>query len=381
MPDASEASIVRKALQYANSDLCELHGDIASVQAILDELRLKRQSLRKFTIEQDAFLAPIRRLPAEILIEIFMLCINYSLSSCSPNCSPLLFGQVCRGWQQVALSTQKLWSSITVTYYRPSRAKAKLWISRTSSAPLTICLTSVNPQTGRVRKIQPVIAVLVQHCDQWRHLDLRLHNSMLPCLSSIKHCLPWLESIRIEKPTQPRELDVFEVAPCLHTFISGPDVRLTTGLKVPWHQLTDLNTHIHTITECLNILQLVPNLVKCTLYNQSSLSETSTPLQNISILTFPHLRCFSILQIHPDNIFKHLWLLVIHTLHVTYLDDWRRKSSKGLKWFAWQPFMSLLSCSSHTLRKLVIDHLDELEDSAHIAHCLRATPSLEALCL
>jgi len=43
--------------------------------------------------------------------------------------------------------------------------------------------------------------------------------------------------------------------------------------------------------------------------------------------------------------------------------------------------MSLLSCSSHTLRKLVIDLLDEFEDSAHIARCLRATPPLEALCL
>jgi hypothetical protein len=58
-----------------------------------------------------------------------------------------------------------------------------------------------------------------------------------------------------------------------------------------------------------------------------------------------------------------------------YRDKW------GLKWFARQPFMSLLSCSSHTLRKLVIDLLDEFEDSVHIAHCLRATPSLESLCL
>jgi len=380
MPDASEAFIVRKALRYANSDLHELHGDIAYVQAILDELRLKRESLRKFTIEHDAFLAPIRRLPAEILIEIFMLCMNYDLSSFSPNRSPSLFGQVCRGWRQVALSTQKLWSSITVTYYRPSSAKAKLWISRASSAPLTICLNSVHPQTGRVGKIQPVIAVLAQHCDRWRHLELCLDDSMLPCFSSIKHRLPWLESIRIERPTGLHELDVFEVAPRLRSFFSGPYVYLTR-LKFPWHQLTDLNAHMHTIIECLNALQLVPNLVKCTLYSQLSLSEASTPPQNIPILTFPHLRFFSISQIHPDEIFKHLRLPIIHTLRVSYRDKWRRKTSKGLKWFARQPFMSLLSCSSHTLRKLVIDLLDEFEDSAHIAHCLRATPSLEALCL
>jgi hypothetical protein len=45
MLDASEASIVRKALRHANSDLHELHDDITYVQAILDELRLKRQLL------------------------------------------------------------------------------------------------------------------------------------------------------------------------------------------------------------------------------------------------------------------------------------------------------------------------------------------------
>jgi hypothetical protein len=43
--------------------------------------------------------------------------------------------------------------------------------------------------------------------------------------------------------------------------------------------------------------------------------------------------------------------------------------------------MTLLSCSPHTLRKLVIYRLDEHEDSAHIAHCLQAAPSLEELYL
>ena len=380
-PDASETLILRKALRHANSDLHELHDDITRIQAILDELRLKRESLHKFTIEHDAFLAPIRRLPAEILIEIFMLCMEYNLSSFSPSRSPSLFGQVCRGWRQVALSTQRLWSSITVTYYRPSSAKAKLWISRASSAPLTICLNSQYPEAHKTGRIQPVIAVLVQHCDRWRHLNLRLDRSMLACLNSIKHRLPWLESIRIERTTGLHELDVFEVAPRLRSFFSGPGVNLTR-LKLPWHQLMDLNAHMDTITECLNILQLMPNLVKCTLYyyNESSISEADTP-SNMPIITFPHLRFFSILRIHPDEIFQHLQLPVIHTLHVAYQDNWKRNTRKSLKWFARQPFMSLLSCSSHTLRKLVIDHLDEVEDSVHIVHCLRATPLLEALCL
>jgi hypothetical protein len=377
-PDASEIINIHNSLRNITPVLHELDDDIAHVQAVLDGLRRKREPFLKFIAEQNTILAPIRRLPVEILIEVFMLCIDYSVSSFSPRHSPLLVAQVCRGWRQVAISAQKLWTSITVTYYRPSSAQAKLWMSRASSSPLTIRLDSVYPQPGYIEKIQPVIAVLVQHCDQWRHLELSIHHTMVPCLSSIKQRLPWLESLQIQRPTSFRKLDIFEVAPRLRNLSLGP-LFSPTGLKVPWHQLTDLTIHISTIAECLKTLQLVPNVVTCTVYNESSISEHSILPENISILTFPHLRFFSILRIRPDEIFKYFQLPIIHTLHVVYQDRRTWGMSKCVKWFSRQPFMSLLSCSSHTLRKLVIDRLDEFEDSAHIAHCLRAIPSLEEL--
>ena len=378
MPDASEAFVLRETLLHANSDLNELHGDIIHIQAILDELRRKRESLRKFTIQHVAFLAPIRRLPAEILIEIFVLCLYDGIFSFSPKRAPSLIGQICRGWRHIVLSTQKLWSSVVVTSYRPSSAKAKLWISRAITAPLTIRLYPIHPRTGTIGRIQPVITVLARHCARWRHLGLRIPGTMVPCLSSIKNSLPWLESLQIWAPEELHKLDVFEVAPRLRSLGLGPGVS-PTGLKVPWHQLTDLNTHVYSITECLKTLQLVPEVVRCTVHNGSSI-EASIPIENVPVLSLPHLRFFSILRIHPDEIFKHLHLPIIHTLRVVYRERWRSMTSKDLSWFARQPFMSFLSCSSHTLRKLEIEHLDGL-DSAHIAHCLRATPLLEELCL
>ncbi|KIM80137.1 hypothetical protein PILCRDRAFT_822651 [Piloderma croceum F 1598] len=301
---------------------------------------------------------------------------DYDTSSFSLQCSPLLVSRVCRGWRQVALSTQKLWSFITPTYYRPSSAQAKLWISRASSAPLTIDLNSVNIKNADIEKFEAVIAVLVQHCDRWRHLDLRIHRTMMPCLGPIKHRLPWLESLRIQWPTQFHSRNIFEVAPRLRNLFLGPNI-LHTMLQVPWHQVKDLHAHVMTVTECLEMLQLVPNLVKCTI-QASSMLKAPIFLDNIPILTFPHLRFFHILQLHPDEIFNYIKLPIIHTLHVSYYDKWPGRNGK---WFSRQPFMSLLSCSSHTLRKLVVDHLDESEDSARISHCLRATPSLEELCL
>ena len=125
----------------------------------------------------------------------------------------------------------------------------------------------------------------------------------------------------------------------------------------------------------------MPDMVNCTMYNQLSISDASIFIQNIPILTFPHLHSFSIFHICPDKIFKHLCLPIICTLQVMYQEMWKRKTSKDLKWFAQQPFMSILSHCSHTLRKLMVDHLHGFEDSAHIAHCLQAMPLLEELCL
>jgi hypothetical protein len=59
---------------------------------LLDELRRKRKSLLNFLAEQNTILAPIRRLPAEILAEIFVLSMNYNISSFDPMQSPLLVG-------------------------------------------------------------------------------------------------------------------------------------------------------------------------------------------------------------------------------------------------------------------------------------------------
>ena len=367
-PNASEAIRLREALRHATPVVHQLDDDISHVQMLLDELRRKRELLRKFITDHNAILAPIRRLPAEILAEIFVLCMNSDISSFDLTQSPLLVGQVCKGWRQVALSTQTLWSSITVTdYHRNSSEMAKLWMSRATSAPLTIRLDSTLRHSST---IEPAIAVLVQYCDRWQHLDINFHRRMhVSCLSSIRHHLPLLESLRIQGSAD--FSGIFQVAPRLQTLCVDAPV----SLKVPWYQLTELETHdVNCSVDCLRMLQFAPNLVKCTMYKSTSLDFLP---QNFD-LTHSHLRFFRILGICPDNIFNHLHLPTIHTLRIGYEDIWEENNNS--KWFSRKPFLSLLSCSSRTLRKLEIDDcLDEYEDSTHIAHFLRVTPALEEL--
>ena len=366
-PNATEAIRLREALRLATPIVPQLDDDISHLQMLLDELRRKREPLLNFIAEQNTILAPIRRLPAEILAKIFVLCMNYDTSSFDPMQSPLLVGRVCRGWRQVALSTQKLWSSITVTNYRSSSKMVKLWMSRAISAPLTIHLDSTYRSAG---EIESAIAVLVQYCDRWQHLDMNFYRTPPSCLTSIRRNLPLLESLRIRSSTA--FVNIFEVAPHLHT-LSLDSWTSRIRLKVPWSQLTELETEVSCSTDGLYTLKLMPNLVKCTMHKSNN-SGSVLP-HNITILTLSHLRFFCLLSIRPDNIFNHLHLPTISALRIRYQDKWQTSDTR---WYSRQPFISLLS--SHTLRKLEIeDGLSKYEDSTHIAHFLQAMPALEEL--
>ena len=153
---------------------------------------LKCEPLHKFITEQKTILAPIHWVPVEILAEIFVLCMNYNISSFDPIQSPLLVGRVCRGWWQVALSTQKLWPSITLTNHWSSSKMVKLWMSRAISTLLTIHLNFTYHYCSNARKIESVIAVLVQYCDRWQHLNMNFDHTHPLCLKSIRHNLPLL---------------------------------------------------------------------------------------------------------------------------------------------------------------------------------------------
>jgi hypothetical protein len=74
-PNVLEAISIREAVSHTKLQLPQLNDAIKQIQAVLDELRQKRKALYQFTTEHETFLAPIRRLPSEILAHVFTLCL------------------------------------------------------------------------------------------------------------------------------------------------------------------------------------------------------------------------------------------------------------------------------------------------------------------
>lgn len=115
LPDAAQDE-AKALLLHAEHDVKRLDRAIIPVDkpSALKSYRMERmraiQNIQSFRM----VIAPHRKLPPEILAEVFHYCINPQIKVRSrPFAVPLDF--VCSKWRQVALGTPDLWNNSTLT--------------------------------------------------------------------------------------------------------------------------------------------------------------------------------------------------------------------------------------------------------------------------
>ncbi|THU99787.1 hypothetical protein K435DRAFT_567354, partial [Dendrothele bispora CBS 962.96] len=144
--------------------------EIDRLQARLITLRIKQQRAYQRIDHLRACLAPIRRLPPEILGRVF--------SFCSPRsgidhkgkiyCPVVRLSQVCAGWRKIAQETPSLWSSLSIRLQSQPMTYAiqrmlELHLELSKQHPLFLDLTLTHSAEGAVG----VLKSLVQHCSRW----------------------------------------------------------------------------------------------------------------------------------------------------------------------------------------------------------------------
>ncbi|EAU83389.2 hypothetical protein CC1G_09083 [Coprinopsis cinerea okayama7 len=146
-PNDDQVSDIRSLVKSLQEQLARLD----DVPPILIHPDYRRQ-LRHYINQHTALVSPIRRVPEDILREIFIATIpRVPRISCQE--SPQILGWVCRRWRGIALSTPRLWSVVEVsTYFDPSsqpagesralrRCSALLaWLERSKSIPVRLWL-------------------------------------------------------------------------------------------------------------------------------------------------------------------------------------------------------------------------------------------------
>jgi hypothetical protein len=87
---------------------------MTTVYGYLRALDARRKVLKAHL---DAYIYPVLTLPNEIVSEIFLHTLPSALSDHCPSSTqgPLLLGQICRKWREIALFTPALWSNIALT--------------------------------------------------------------------------------------------------------------------------------------------------------------------------------------------------------------------------------------------------------------------------
>ncbi|KAJ6571487.1 hypothetical protein B0H19DRAFT_937098 [Mycena capillaripes] len=125
------ASSLAERINAAQVSLAQI---VAEAQAAIEDMLREKHSLQD-TIEQtQAYLAPIRRLPGELLRELFMWCFE------GHPCCAWVLSAVCATWRQQALAIPRIWSKIRLfTNQSSSPDTIRLWLERSGpSVPLDI---------------------------------------------------------------------------------------------------------------------------------------------------------------------------------------------------------------------------------------------------
>ncbi|KAF8530792.1 hypothetical protein JB92DRAFT_2856481 [Gautieria morchelliformis] len=140
---------ISRKIDDAEQTLAEI---VASTRCRIDTLTAERATLQREVTLALAYISPIRRLPQELLREVFLISFEHN-----PKCA-WGHASVCALWRRIALSMPKLWSKIRLeTTQNDSADTIRLWLERSGMVcPLDIEITlQVSPPASAPSIIKP----------------------------------------------------------------------------------------------------------------------------------------------------------------------------------------------------------------------------------
>ncbi|KAJ7138335.1 hypothetical protein C8R44DRAFT_554796, partial [Mycena epipterygia] len=157
-------------------------------------------------------LAPIRRLPPEILVDIFGMCwdlplvpvigneISWELKQLA-NAPLLTVSQVCVWWHGIVMGTAAFWGTVRLAgalWADPIHSDTAMTLLRFALDCGANCSLVVNVENGSgAPSLGPALQLLAQHSARWKTITLWCPFSNLRHLSASKGQLSQLEHLEI----------------------------------------------------------------------------------------------------------------------------------------------------------------------------------------
>ncbi|KZP19249.1 hypothetical protein FIBSPDRAFT_1025395 [Athelia psychrophila] len=365
---AAQSDIVHNTISSAIRDVSQLDLEMSRLEAGLAEIRLKRDENQKYIIAHKALVSTIRRVPAEIIAEIFIQCLRGR-----PMISPHL-AAICRRWRSIIFSSSRVCTTLSLVvkpwHLDSQTAWAKMCLSHSGEYPLSIDLRGSTSENG----IRSLMEVLVARSEQWHTLHLSPLWGAIDCLDGAVNRLHRLENLSFgrDMPFIPKNIQaVFATAPRLCSLRLFA-VRAGLIPQLPWKQLQVLKIGGIEAEDCLDIMEHTSNLIKCDIVTNRA--PTRGTVFRPRVTTLPLVRSMS-LQLTKDynsttaSFLSTIYLPVIEDLHIT-CDVSETEITNGL--------LSLIS--DGTLVKLALKSPRTIT-AANMVAILRAAPTLQELSL
>ncbi|KAH8823128.1 hypothetical protein DL96DRAFT_1616754 [Flagelloscypha sp. PMI_526] len=233
-PSPAEHRDLRLLLRQAYLELRDLNSRVREAfgqDSHYNGLKKRRDTLESCIDTHKKIIAPIRRLPAEILSNIFAMC-DTGKNSFDNSEFPLLPLFVCKRWRDVAKNNPALWTHIVVRVadlYREGcnrRLVQHLQYSRITFLHISIEGDSWMPLHADDWVTKDAFRTLMWVARRWRTVKLPITSNAGPLLRDLRGKLESLRVATIGLPDRLSHLndwqpvyglDAFEFAPRLHT--------------------------------------------------------------------------------------------------------------------------------------------------------------------
>ncbi|KAI5835149.1 hypothetical protein K523DRAFT_261328, partial [Schizophyllum commune Tattone D] len=384
-PDGQSANIIKQKAHELRWLEHEAELEILAIQERVNALR------RQIEIH-DALVHPCRRLPAEILSEVFLLAVPDNWHEKLVGRRTLNFAQVCHLWRNVALTTPRLWTTLRFTEHINPPAKyvtaLKDDMAKTAQAPLELNL-DVNWYSESASALFSSASTAKTRCDEfWALLWGQSHRWQRVTLDGlptsayerlVDHAFPALASLSItmygeSDSTIRLPIHIFGNAPKVHSLHITCDSPFHPFTFSPSWSLTELRMYCSeagTLASAIEaILSCGESLRVCHLLSDESCANVQRPtnfprLEELDLFGNATALCYSFTA-------PNLQTLAMDTYY--NLDD-------DLNAFVALQSMLARSGDCPSLRKLSLESLDPGPQGRDLIACLRRLQSLEELSL
>ncbi|KAJ6561753.1 hypothetical protein B0H19DRAFT_991736 [Mycena capillaripes] len=381
VPSDTDCQRIRELLVGPRKEVADLTAEIKRLQALINELSEKRDHLNDFIDPHLALISPTRRLPADVVAEVFAACLpadrNAIMSSAE---APLLLCHVCRTWRSLALSIPRLWASLHIVAPGDTskclqiNGAADSWLSRSGVLPLSISLVSSWTSTPET-DFSVLVETLIHYSSRWKRMRFQFSSfsSCKPLAILSPADVPILETIVFDgiRPRHGEAIDwgfmVFLGTTSLRSAVLR---RLDSSiLPLPWNRLRHLSlakgrAGLFSSAEALDLLRRCSSLETCALAFNSAAGGARSP----SACHMEHLRRLSVVDSRQrtTDFFQNLDLPNLQSLEYT---------ATQVERFLFRPLLT----SDHNIRCLTLQVSHVTAEA--MLDCLRLVPGLRELFL